>query len=80
MLERIKSEYEKVDVERKDNDREVESLREEAREIEAKMAENLKQNEAELNDLLAVFWKLRHEADVYMDLLANELELDVPPQ
>jgi kinetochore protein Nuf2 len=44
------------------------------------MAENLKQNEAELNDLLAVFWKLRHEADVYMDLLANELELDVPPQ
>lgn len=26
------------------------------------MAESLKQNEKELNDLLVVFWKLRHDA------------------
>lgn len=72
-LKKLKYEYEKLDVDRKENDKEVESLREQVREIEVQMAESLKQNEKELNDLLVVFWKLRHDADVYMDLLANEI-------
>jgi kinetochore protein Nuf2 len=65
-------------VERRDNDRQLEELRAEADETEAKvcflafrcalrvmipcqMAEYLKKSEAELNELLAEYWKLRHE-------------------
>ena len=57
------------------------------------MAEHIKKSEAELNELLAEYWKLRHEtgmlpavnlfnlsdppAEVYMETLANKLNLSV---
>jgi kinetochore protein Nuf2 len=57
------------------------------------MAEHLKANEAELNELLAEYWKLRHNtgkphqvtesisltclSDVYMETLANKLNMKV---
>lgn len=57
------------------------------------MAEHLKKSEGELNELLADYWKLRHETgiyramtlvarlfvllDVYMETLANKLNMRV---
>ncbi|KAF8840994.1 hypothetical protein BDN67DRAFT_967767 [Paxillus ammoniavirescens] len=76
-IDRLQREYERMDIERRDNDKQVEELREEAHEIEAKMAEHLKKSEAELDDLLAEYWKLRHETEVYMETLANKLNMSV---
>jgi len=64
-------------LERRDNDRQVEELRTDANHIETKMAEHLKMSEGELNELLAEYWKLRHETDVYMETLANKLNMRV---
>ncbi|OSD02761.1 hypothetical protein PYCCODRAFT_1458867 [Trametes coccinea BRFM310] len=86
-IERLQREYEEMSVERRDNDRQVEELRAEADEIERKMAEHMKASQAELNELLAEYWKLRHETDcsavltigveVYMETLANKLGMQV---
>ncbi|KAF9239623.1 Nuf2 family-domain-containing protein [Melanogaster broomeanus] len=76
-IERLQREYEQMDIERRDNDKQVEEVRKEADEIEAKMAEHLKKSEAELNELLAEYWKLRHETEVYMETLANKLNMSV---
>ncbi|KAF9228623.1 hypothetical protein BS17DRAFT_772262 [Gyrodon lividus] len=76
-IERLQREYERMDIERRDNDKQVEELRKEADEIEAKIAEHLKKSEAELNELLAEYWKLRHETEVYMETLANKLNMSV---
>ncbi|KIK35132.1 hypothetical protein CY34DRAFT_812406 [Suillus luteus UH-Slu-Lm8-n1] len=59
------------------NDKQVEELRMEAGDIETKMAEHLKSSEAELNELLMEYWKLRHETEVYMVTLANKLNMNV---
>jgi len=76
-IERLQQEYEEMAIERRDTEKQVEELREEANEIEAKMAEHLKMNEAELNQLLAEYWKLRHDTDFYMETLANKLNMKV---
>ncbi|KAH7913923.1 Nuf2 family-domain-containing protein [Hygrophoropsis aurantiaca] len=76
-IERLQKEYEEMVVERQDNDNQVEELRMEADQIEAKTAEHLKKSEAELNELLVEYWKLRHETEVYMETLANKLNLSV---
>ncbi|KAL7283136.1 hypothetical protein ACG7TL_002562 [Trametes sanguinea] len=76
-IERLQREYEEMSVERRDNDRQVEELRAEADEIERKMAEHMKASQAELNELLAEYWKLRHETEVYMETLANKLGMQV---
>jgi len=41
------------------------------------MAEHLQESQAELNELLAEYWKLRHETDVFMETLANKLNMRV---
>ncbi|KAJ7650383.1 Nuf2 family-domain-containing protein [Roridomyces roridus] len=76
-IQRLQEEYDEMVVERRDNDRAVEALRGEADELESKMTEHLKANEAELNQLLAEYWRLRHDTDVYMETLANKLNLTV---
>ncbi|KAL6309187.1 Nuf2 family-domain-containing protein [Sparassis latifolia] len=76
-IERLQREYEEMAVERRDNDRQVEEIRTEADEIERKMAEHMKKSQAELNELLAEYWKLRHETEVYMETLANKLRMQV---
>ncbi|KAI1790724.1 Nuf2 family-domain-containing protein [Ganoderma leucocontextum] len=76
-IERLQREYEEMAVERRDNDRQVEELRGEADEIERKMAEHMKTSQAELNELLTDYWKLRHETEVYMETLANKLGMQV---
>ncbi|GLB35199.1 putative nuf2 family protein [Lyophyllum shimeji] len=76
-IERLQREYDEMAIERRDNDKQVEELRAEANEVEKKMAEHLKKGEAELNELLAEYWKLRHETDVYMETLANKLNMRV---
>ncbi|KAI5983850.1 Nuf2 family-domain-containing protein [Pisolithus albus] len=76
-IERLQREYEQMDVERRENDKQVEELRKEADDIETKMAEHLKKSEVELNELLAEYWKLRHETEVYMETLANKLNMNV---
>ncbi|KAI6150938.1 Nuf2 family-domain-containing protein [Pisolithus tinctorius] len=76
-IERLQREYEQMDVERRENDKQVEELRKEVDEIETKMVEHLKKSEAELNELLAEYWKLRHETEVYMETLANKLNMNV---
>ncbi|KAF5386676.1 hypothetical protein D9615_001740 [Tricholomella constricta] len=72
-IDRLQREYNEMAVERRDNDKQVEELRAEANE----MTEHLKKGEAELNELLAEYWKLRHETDVYMETLANKLNMRV---
>lgn len=37
------------------------------------MAQHMKQSEGELNELIAEYWKLRHEADLYTEIMANKL-------
>ncbi|KAK7045609.1 kinetochore-associated Ndc80 complex subunit nuf2 [Paramarasmius palmivorus] len=76
-LERLQDEYDRMVVERRENDKQVQQLRAEADEVEAKIAEHVKTSEAELNTLLAEYWKLRHETDVYMETLANKLNMRV---
>lgn len=76
-IERLQREYEEMAIERRDNDKQVEELRAEADEIERKMAEHLKKSQAELNELLAEYWRLRHETEVYMETLANKLGMQV---
>ncbi|KAJ6547229.1 Nuf2 family-domain-containing protein [Mycena capillaripes] len=76
-IDRLQREYDEMAVERRDNDRQVEELRAEANEVETKMAEHLKSNETELNQLLAEYWKLRHDTDLYMETLANKLNMKV---
>ncbi|KAF8892659.1 hypothetical protein BD779DRAFT_1201577 [Infundibulicybe gibba] len=43
----------------------------------SQMAEHLKTSGLEINELLAEYWKLRHETDVYMETLANKLNMRV---
>ncbi|OBZ75713.1 putative kinetochore protein NUF2, partial [Grifola frondosa] len=76
-IERLQREYEEMAVERRDNDKQVEELRAEADEIERKMAEHMKRSQAELSELLTEYWKLRHETEVYMEVLANKLGMQV---
>ncbi|KAF8906040.1 Nuf2 family-domain-containing protein [Gymnopilus junonius] len=76
-IERLQEEYDEMVVERRVNDKQIEEVRDEANQVEAKMNEHLKQSEAELNELLAEYWKLRHETDVYMETLANKLNMRV---
>ena len=59
-LERLQREYDEMAEERKDNDRQVEALRAEADDIERKMGEHMRQSQAELNELLTEYWKLRY--------------------
>lgn len=76
-IDRLQREYDEMALERRDNDRQVEELRTDANQIETKMAEHLKISGGELNELLAEYWKLRHETDVYMETLANKLNMRV---
>jgi len=64
-------------VERRENDKQIEEVRDDANQVEAKIHEHLKKSEAELDELLAEYWKLRHETDVYMETLANKLNMRV---
>nr|GAT58016.1 predicted protein [Mycena chlorophos] len=74
---RLQAEYDAMVIERRDTDKEVEEVRAQANEIETKMAEHLKTSEAELNQLLAEYWKLRHNTDLYMHTLATKLNMKV---
>ncbi|KAF9052757.1 Nuf2 family-domain-containing protein [Panaeolus papilionaceus] len=76
-LENLQREYEHMALERRENDKNIEEIREESRQIKVKMQEHLKQSEAELNLLLSEYWKLRHETDIYMETLANKLNMRV---
>ncbi|KAJ6606657.1 Nuf2 family-domain-containing protein [Mycena vulgaris] len=76
-IDRLQREYDEMAIERRDNDKQVEEIRGEANELETKMAEHLKLNETELNQLLAEYWKLRHDTDLYMETLANKLNMKV---
>ncbi|KAJ7929385.1 Nuf2 family-domain-containing protein [Mycena leptocephala] len=76
-IDRLQREYDEMAIERRENDKQVEELRGEANELETKMAEHLKSNETELNQLLAEYWKLRHDTDLYMETLANKLNMKV---
>jgi len=76
-IERLQLEYDEMVVERRENDKQIEEVRDEANQVEAKINEHLKKSEAELNELLAEYWKLRHETDVYMETLANKLNMRV---
>lgn len=76
-LERLQREYDEMVMERRDNDKQVEELKEEAHEVDKKMNEHLRICEEELSELLGEYWRLRHEADVYMETLANKLNMRV---
>ncbi|KAJ6611798.1 Nuf2 family-domain-containing protein [Mycena sp. CBHHK59/15] len=76
-IDRLQREYDEMAIERRDNDKQVEEIRGEANELETKMAEHLKLNETEINQLLAEYWKLRHDTDLYMETLANKLNMRV---
>lgn len=76
-IDRLQREYDEMSIERRDNDRQVEELRADANRVEEKMVLHMKISEGELNELLAEYWKLRHETDVYMETLANKLNMRV---
>ncbi|KAI0688744.1 Nuf2 family-domain-containing protein [Cytidiella melzeri] len=76
-IERLKAEYQEMANERRENDRQVEELRAEADELERLMNDHMKQSQAELNELLKEYWKLRHATEVYMETLANKLGMQV---
>jgi kinetochore protein Nuf2 len=64
-------------VERRENDKQIEEVRDEANQVELKISEHLKKGETVLNELLAEYWKLRRETDIYMETLANKLNMRV---
>ncbi|TFK30715.1 hypothetical protein FA15DRAFT_26595 [Coprinopsis marcescibilis] len=74
-IERLQKEYDEMALERRDNDKQVEELRAEANSIEVKMSEHLRVSEQELNELLAEYWKLRHQTEVYMETLSEKLNM-----
>ncbi len=76
-LNRLQHEYEEMSVERADNDRHVEELRHQADEVEKRMGDHMRVSQAELNELLTEYWKLRYATDVYMETLANKLGMQV---
>lgn len=92
-IDRLQQEYNEMSVDRRDNDKQVEALRSEADALEVKvmfrwnitqleltriqMAEHLKESQAELNELLVEYWALRTRTDVYMETLANKLNMKV---
>ncbi|KAF7359470.1 hypothetical protein MSAN_01289800 [Mycena sanguinolenta] len=76
-IERLQRQYDEMVVERRDNDKQLDDLRKEGDKIETEMAEHLKASETELNQLLAEYWKLRHDTDLYMETLANKLNMKV---
>jgi len=76
-IERLQREYEEMALERRDNDEQMEKLRMEADDLAVRIAEHQKKSEVELNELLTEYWKLRHETEVYMEILANKLKLKV---
>ncbi|KAJ7734926.1 Nuf2 family-domain-containing protein [Mycena maculata] len=76
-IDRLQREYDEMAIERRDNDKQVEEIRGEADELETKMAEHLKLNQTELNQLLTEYWQLRHDTDLYMETLANKLNMRV---
>ncbi|EKM82897.1 hypothetical protein AGABI1DRAFT_118320 [Agaricus bisporus var. burnettii JB137-S8] len=77
MITRLKEEFEQMAMERRDNDKQLEELRVETNHIHSEMVDHLKKSEAELNELLAEYWRLRHETDVFMETLANKLNMRV---
>jgi kinetochore protein Nuf2 len=76
-IERLQKEYNEMAIERRHNDKEVEELRSEADGVEIKMQEHLKESEKEINELLGVYWGLRRQTEVYMETLANKLNMKV---
>ncbi|KIJ34638.1 hypothetical protein M422DRAFT_70137 [Sphaerobolus stellatus SS14] len=76
-IAKLKQEFEEMALERRDNDHVVEENKKAAAEIDRKMAEHLRQNEEEMSKLLAEYWRLRHQTEVYMETLANKLGLDL---
>jgi len=76
-IQKLKKEYEAMSEERRVNDKVVEETKYEADEVERQMLEHLKKSESELNELLAEYWNLRHQTDVYMETLANKLGIEV---
>ncbi|KLO15739.1 hypothetical protein SCHPADRAFT_849077 [Schizopora paradoxa] len=76
-IKELKKQYEIMSEERRENDKVVEETKQEADELERKMLEHLRKNENELNALLAEYWNLRHQTDVYMETLANKLGIEV---
>ncbi|KAF9653021.1 hypothetical protein BDM02DRAFT_3265678 [Thelephora ganbajun] len=72
-IERLQAEYEEMVAERRDNDKEVEEYNVQEREVQKTMIQHIKQSEIELNELLTEYWKLRHEADLYMEIMSNKL-------
>jgi len=76
-ITKLKKEFEEMSLERRDNDQAVEETKREAAQTERKMAEHLRQNEEEMTKLLAEYWRLSHQTEVYMETLANKLGLDL---
>ncbi|KAI0811066.1 Nuf2 family-domain-containing protein [Irpex lacteus] len=76
-IERLKAEYQEMANERRENDRQVEELRGEADELERLMNDHMRQSQLELNELLKEYRKLRHATEVYMETLANKLDMQV---
>ncbi|KAH8114618.1 Nuf2 family-domain-containing protein [Phellopilus nigrolimitatus] len=76
-IARLKKDYEEMSEERRENDKQVEETKQEAAELERKMQDHLRKNEAELNELLNEYWGLRHQTEVYMETLANKLGMDL---
>ncbi|EIN07643.1 hypothetical protein PUNSTDRAFT_135161 [Punctularia strigosozonata HHB-11173 SS5] len=76
MFERLQREYEEMVQERSENAKYQEEIGSQADEVERQRAEHLKTSEAELNQLLSEYWKLRFDVDVYMEGLATKLGLE----
>ncbi|KAJ7582459.1 hypothetical protein C8J56DRAFT_1167567 [Mycena floridula] len=76
-IDRLQKEYDEMVVERRDNDQQVDELRTQSDAVAVQMSEHLKASETELDELLTEYWRLRHAADIYMETLANKLNIRV---
>ncbi|KAI0034709.1 Nuf2 family-domain-containing protein [Vararia minispora EC-137] len=74
-IERLQHEYEVMASERKDNEMQVEELRQQANEIERKIADHLKAGSSELDELLSEYYAVQRENEIYMETLAYKLGL-----
>ncbi|KAH7101711.1 Nuf2 family-domain-containing protein [Auriculariales sp. MPI-PUGE-AT-0066] len=65
---------------RKDNDADVAEMQQQIQEIEAEMAEEVARNEAELNSMLAEYWKARKAVSLYIETISTQLDFPSPIQ
>ncbi|KZV84901.1 hypothetical protein EXIGLDRAFT_272005 [Exidia glandulosa HHB12029] len=76
-ITRLRAEYAQMSSERKENDADVEETKKQIEAVEREMATHLRENEAQINEMLQEYARLRHQVDVYVEMLSTQMGFQV---